>query len=45
MIEQAKSKKLPHTDFIVGDCENLPFAEQCHKLSTQKKNIPSFSKM
>jgi ubiquinone/menaquinone biosynthesis C-methylase UbiE len=27
MIEQAKSKQLPHTDFIVGDCENLPFAE------------------
>jgi SAM-dependent methyltransferase len=27
MIEQAKSKKLPHADFIVGDCENLPFAE------------------
>lgn len=25
MIEVAKSKNLPHTEFVVGDCENLPF--------------------
>lgn len=27
MIEQAKKKNLPNADFVVGDCENLPFAE------------------
>ncbi|MCR5746876.1 MAG: methyltransferase domain-containing protein [Lachnospiraceae bacterium] len=27
MIEAAKAKKLPGVDFVVGDCENLPFAE------------------
>ena len=27
MIEKAKMKKLPNTEFIVGDCENLPFEE------------------
>ena len=25
MIETAKAKKLPNTEFVVGDCENLPF--------------------
>ncbi|MCM1508063.1 MAG: class I SAM-dependent methyltransferase [Ruminococcus flavefaciens] len=25
MIETAKKKKIPNTEFIVGDCENLPF--------------------
>lgn len=27
MIEEAKKKELPNTNFIVGDCENLPFEE------------------
>ena len=27
MIEKAKEKKLPNTEFVVGDCENLPFEE------------------
>ena len=27
MIEVAQSKKLPHTKFLVGDSENLPFKE------------------
>ena len=27
MIEKAKMKNLPNTEFIVGDCENLPFEE------------------
>ena len=27
MIEVAKRKDLPNAEFIVGDCENLPFAE------------------
>ena len=27
MIEVAKAKKLPNTDFVCGDCENLPFAD------------------
>ncbi|HAG13346.1 MAG TPA: SAM-dependent methyltransferase [Ruminococcus sp.] len=27
MIETAKAKQLPDVTFIVGDCENLPFAE------------------
>ncbi|ORX85171.1 methylase [Anaeromyces robustus] len=27
MIEQAKNKNLENTEFIVGDCENLPFNE------------------
>ena len=27
MINQAKRKNLPHTEFVVGDCENLPFDE------------------
>ncbi|MBR6719253.1 MAG: class I SAM-dependent methyltransferase [Oscillospiraceae bacterium] len=27
MIEVAKQKKLPNVELIVGDCENLPFAE------------------
>ncbi len=25
MIRKAKEKKLPNTEFVVGDCENLPF--------------------
>jgi len=25
MIEKAKTKNLPNTELIVGDCENLPF--------------------
>ena len=25
MIEIAKAKNLPNTDFVLGDCENLPF--------------------
>lgn len=25
MIQAAKEKKLPNTEFVVGDCENLPF--------------------
>ena len=25
MIEKAKEKNLPNADFVVGDCENLPF--------------------
>jgi ubiquinone/menaquinone biosynthesis C-methylase UbiE len=27
MIEMAKSKNLPGVEFVVGDCENLPFEE------------------
>lgn len=27
MIEVAKSKHLPNTEFVCGDCENLPFAD------------------
>lgn len=27
MIEQAKKKNLSNADFVVGDCENLPFPE------------------
>lgn len=27
MIYQAQKKNLPHTQFVVGDCENLPFEE------------------
>jgi len=27
MIEVAKSKQLPNTEFVVGDCENMPFGE------------------
>lgn len=27
MIEEAKSKKLPDAEFIVGDCENMPFED------------------
>jgi len=27
MIEKAKEKNLENTEFVVGDCENLPFAE------------------
>lgn len=27
MIEMAKAKKLPGVEFVVGDCENLPFEE------------------
>lgn len=27
MIEQAKKKNLPNTTFVVGDCEDFPFAE------------------
>jgi len=27
MIEEAKKKNIPNADFVVGDCENLPFAE------------------
>lgn len=27
MIEQAKKKNLPNASFVVGDCENFPFAE------------------
>ena len=27
MIEVAKKKKLPNTELVVGDCENLPFPE------------------
>lgn len=27
MIERAKSKNLPNTELVVGDCENLPFEE------------------
>ena len=27
MIEQAKKKNLPNATFVVGDCENFPFAE------------------
>ena len=27
MIEQAKKKQLPNATFVVGDCENFPFAE------------------
>ncbi len=26
MIETAKKKKIPNAEFVVGDCENLPFA-------------------
>ncbi|MCQ2511609.1 MAG: class I SAM-dependent methyltransferase, partial [Lachnospiraceae bacterium] len=26
MIEQAKKKKIPNAEFVVGDCENFPFA-------------------
>ena len=25
MIEKAREKKIPNTEFVVGDCENLPF--------------------
>lgn len=28
MIEKAKEKQIPHTTFVVGDCENLPFADE-----------------
>lgn len=28
MIRKAQSKKLPNTKFVVGDCENLPFAPE-----------------
>lgn len=27
MIEQAVKKNIPNADFVVGDCENLPFEE------------------
>ena len=27
MIEQAKKKNIPNAEFVVGDCENLPFSE------------------
>lgn len=27
MIEVAKAKKLPNAEFVVGDCENLPFKD------------------
>lgn len=27
MIEQAKLKKIPNATFVVGDCENFPFAD------------------
>ena len=27
MIEKAKEKNLPNADFVVGDCENLPFED------------------
>lgn len=27
MIEQARKKNIPHSEFVVGDCENLPFSE------------------
>lgn len=27
MIEQAKKKNLPNAEFVVGDCENFPFAD------------------
>ena len=27
MIAKAKQKNLPNTEFVVGDCENLPFAD------------------
>ena len=27
MIEKAREKNLPNVDLVVGDCENLPFAE------------------
>jgi len=26
MIETAKAKKIPNAEFVVGDCENLPFS-------------------
>lgn len=32
MIELAKSKNIPNADFIVGDCENLPFDENSFDL-------------
>ena len=28
MIRMAKAKNLSHTEFVVGDCEHLPFAEE-----------------
>lgn len=28
MIEKAKEKQIPHTTFVVGDCENLPFTDE-----------------
>ena len=28
MIKKAKEKNLKNTEFIVGDCENLPFADE-----------------
>lgn len=28
MIQVAKEKNLPNTEFVVGDCENLPFASE-----------------
>lgn len=29
MIEAAKSKQLPGVEFVVGDCEHLPFEAEC----------------
>ena len=28
MIEQAKKKNIPNATFVVGDCENFPFADE-----------------
>ena len=28
MIKKAQEKNLPNTEFIIGDCENLPFADE-----------------
>lgn len=34
MIEVAKQKKLQGVDFVIGDCENLPFSENSFDIVT-----------
>lgn len=48
MIEAAQAKHIPHAEFVVGDCENLPFADAsfdvilCSNSAHHYPNLPAF---